>query len=137
MVCLDARKEEVHVPPEHKGNHSLNFILNLNFKKPIEVAEDGICATLSFGGRPFPCVLPMEAIWAAYDPHTGRGQVWGAHAPVEVLEQLGNVAALPKEKKTHTIPTGPPKLVSLPSPKKNKPAPQREGKKRNHLRVIK
>ena len=42
MVCLDARLPEVDVPESHKNNSSLNLIFNLNFKRPVEITEEGV-----------------------------------------------------------------------------------------------
>lgn len=93
MICFDARKKGVFVPPEHRNNHSLNLVFNLNFKRPIDVQEEAIYATLAFGGRPYSCVIPMEAIWSAYDPHSGKGQVWGDSVPRKTIEKLGGIEA--------------------------------------------
>jgi hypothetical protein len=40
-------------------------------------------ATLSFGGRPFFCVLPWESIFAVTSSGTGEGQVWPEDLPTE------------------------------------------------------
>ena len=76
MVCLDARRPEVDVPLEHKKNSALNLVLSLNFRRPIEILDDGIYTTLAFGGRPHKCVIPFEAVWAIHHPETQKGQVW-------------------------------------------------------------
>ena len=143
MVCLDARSKGVSVPPEHKNNHSLNLVLNLNFKRRIEVTEEGVLATLAFGGRPFHCVIPLDAIWAAYDPGSGKGQIWGDSLPPEVMQKLEKEAAqnMRKEKTRKA-----PKLTSvppMPKPGTSKsdtptdPASQKEPRRKGHLRVIK
>jgi stringent starvation protein B len=140
MICLDARSAGVSVPREHKGNHSLNLILSLNFPRPMKIEEEWISATLAFGGRPFACVIPMEAVWAAFHPETGKGQIWSESVPHEVLQKLGSKGVAP----AHTQETGkaPLKLVSVQpkektdAPDSDKPKP-RKGKQKSHLRVIK
>lgn len=137
MVCLDARQQGVSVPREHRNNPSLNLILNLGFRRPIEVQEEVICATLAFSGRPHKCVVPMEAIWAAYDPNSGRGQVWAESAPKEVLDKLEEAAKAPGPK-----PASSPKLVSLPCLKKEadpdaQKKPPKPEKRKSHLRIVK
>ncbi len=119
MICFDARREGVSVPPEHRKNHSLSLILNFGFKRPIDFQAETIYATLAFGGRPYPCVIPMEAIWTAYDPHSGKGQIWGDSVPKEALEKLGKI-------KTQATPS-----------KEDKTPPVKSEKRRGHLRVIK
>ncbi len=129
MVCLDARDESVDVPPEHKDSAALNLILNLNFRRPIEIMEDQINATLSFGGRPYPCLIPFSTVWAIFEPGTKKGQVWEEDLPqdINLLEQLQN----------NTTPSKPPKpkpVAKKSSSPKKFGTPKRD---RSHLRVIK
>jgi len=127
MVCLDARAPGVSVPPQHKTNPKLSLIINLNFKRPIEVTTEYIMASLAFGGRPYECVLPFTAVWAIYEPHTQKGQVWEESMPKDgnLLEQL---LKSPPDQPTDT---------------KKKPGPRKETgelkpkRDRSHLRVIK
>ena len=125
MVCLDARLPEVDVPENQKGNSSLSLIFNLNFRRPFTVDENAISATLAFSGRPHECLIPLEAIWAIYDPDMKNGQVWEESVPTDM-----NLA-------DHTDKLEP-KLKSLKT--SGKPTPQSEAKAkrdRSHLRVIK
>ncbi|MZH15628.1 MAG: hypothetical protein F3742_12815 [Nitrospinae bacterium] len=136
MVCLDARLPEVDVPQNQKSNSSLNLIFNLNFRRPIEVNEDAISATLAFSGRPYKCFLPFEAVWAIYDPNMKNGQVWEESIPpdINLADQIvsGNTDPPPKN------PDPKPKFKSL----KTTVKPGSEGatkspRDRSHLRVIK
>jgi stringent starvation protein B len=88
MLCLDARVQGVRLPPQLAQNPALRLILNLNFPRPIEVTAAGVSANLSFGGRRFACYMPMEAIWAAFNPHTMAGMIWPESAAPEVLADL-------------------------------------------------
>ena len=88
MLCLDARVQGVRLPPQVAQNPALRLILNLNFPHPIEVTAAGVSANLSFGGRRFACYMPMEAIWAAFNPHTMAGMIWPESAAPEVLADL-------------------------------------------------
>jgi stringent starvation protein B len=88
MLCLDARVQGVRLPPQLAQNPALRLILNLNFPHPIEVTAAGVSANLSFGGRRFACYMPMEAIWAAFNPHTMAGMIWPESAAPEVLADL-------------------------------------------------
>ena len=89
MVCLDARHSEVDVPNTHKDNPALSLVLNLNFRRPFDVQETGIFATLAFGGRPHKCVIPFEAVWAIHEPESKKGQVWEASFPKDLKLQVG------------------------------------------------
>jgi len=88
MLCVDSRHEEVRVPQNHRGKADLRLILNLNFRRPIELASDGIRAELLFGGAPFTCWIPYASIWGVYNPNTGEGYLWPAHLPREVRDVL-------------------------------------------------
>ena len=88
MLCLDARHPDARVPPHQAGNPALRLILNRQFPRPIDVSEDGIGVNLSFGGRRFDCYIPMDALWAAFNPHSMEGSLWQESASPEVLESL-------------------------------------------------
>lgn len=88
MLCLDARREGVTVPQEHAQNPTLRLILNLNFPHPIDVTADGIHANLAFGGRRFACYIPIDALWAAFNPQTMQGMMWPDSMPEEVRTEL-------------------------------------------------
>ena len=126
MVCLDSRDPAVDVPESQKNNSSLSLIFNLNFRRPIEITEEGIFATLAFDGRPYPCILPFDAVWAIYGPNMKNGQVWDESIPedMNLTEQV--------------METGNPPLKSVKSSGKPAKEPKTEGKRdRSHLRVIK
>ena len=128
MVCLDARQPDVQVPKMHKSNPMLNLIFNLNFKRPFEVNEDCISATLAFGGRSHKCFIPFTSVWAIYEPRTQKGQVWEASIPedIDLSEQIKpTLAGLPRGK----MPSNRAKTARQPTPKTKRD--------RSHLRVIK
>ena len=142
MLCLDARYEGVAVPREHAQNPSLRLILNLNFPSPIDVTDEGVSVNLSFGGRRFDCYVPMDALWAVFNPENMQGMMWPESMPSEVQEELAaqqdNTAAKPSSKR--------PGLRSAPSRDRSEAAKAETGKKseeqpasrqRGHLRVVK
>jgi stringent starvation protein B len=136
MVCIDARLPEVDVPASHKNNSSLNLIFNLNFRRPLEITEEGIFASLAFNGRPYKCAIPFEAVWAIYDPKMKNGQVWEESIPEDM--NLADQVQLDQPEKPLLKP-----LKSSGKPAKepaNEPAKdtKTKGKRdRSHLRVIK
>ncbi len=128
MVCLDARQPDVQVPKMHKSNAMLNLIFNLSFRRPFDVTEDGISASLSFGGRSHKCVIPFTSVWAIYEPKTQKGQVWEKSIPedIDLSEQVnpalsGDPGNKALSGRTQTGKKIPPKTL----------------KDRSHLRVIK
>ena len=130
MVCLDSRHPEVDVPATHKNNSSLNLVFNLNFRRTIEITEEGIFATLAFNGRPYECTLPFDAVWAIYDPNMKNGQVWEESIPKD-MNLPEQVMETPPEKPLA-------KLKPVESSGKPSKEPKTWGKRdRSHLRVIK
>ena len=132
MVCLDARHPEVDVPSTHKDNPALSLVFNLNFRRPLDVQETGIFATLSFGGRPHKCVIPFEAVWSIHEPESKKGQVWEESFPKDLKLQVGaNV-------KEASLESEPPLMnVKISSKISKKGQSSRSKKDRSHLRVIK
>ena len=132
MVCLDARHSEVDVPNTHKDNPALSLVFNLNFRRPFDVQETGIFATLAFGGRPHKCVIPFEAVWAIHEPESKKGQVWEGSFPKDLKLQVGaNV-------KEASLESEPPLMkVEVQSKISKKGQSTRSKKDRSHLRVIK
>ncbi|OGW17099.1 MAG: hypothetical protein A3K09_03595 [Nitrospinae bacterium RIFCSPLOWO2_12_FULL_47_7] len=130
MLCLDARAPGVSVPPQHKTNPKLSLIINLNFKRPIEVTLEGVTATLAFSGRTHSCVLPFTAVWAIYEPHTMKGQVWEENIPKDA--NLMEQALKQAPEQTTRSSTKTKKSGWLKEPDESKPK-----RDRSHLRVIK
>lgn len=131
MVCLDARHPGVDVPEGHKSDPSLNLILNLNFRRPLDIQKENVFVTLAFQGRPHECVIPFDAIWAIYDPNLKKGQVWEESLPkdINLEEQLVGKEKLKPQRQMPSVKQGGKKDVpgESPPPKKD----------RSHLRVVK
>ena len=123
---------EVDVPNTHKDNPALSLVFNLNFRRPFDVQETGIFATLAFGGRPHKCVIPFEAVWAIHEPESKKGQVWEESFPKDLKLQVGaNV-------KEASLESEPPLMkVEVQSKISKKGQSSRSKKDRSHLRVIK
>ena len=140
MVCLDARHPGVDVPPGHKNNPMLNLVFNLSFRRPFEVQEDAVYATLAFDRRPHQCIIPFEAVWAIYVPGTQAGQVWESSIPEDInLEGHMPAGEFPGFQKGEPAPKAGPEDVK-PAPDKSRPggpAKGKSGRDRSHLRVIK
>jgi stringent starvation protein B len=141
MLCLDARCTGVRVPKAHRQNPRLQLVLNLNFPHPIEVTAQGIAANLAFAGRRFGCYVPMQALWAAFNPQTMQGMMWPDSMPPEVLTEM----AAQQEQEGRKTPSAeiaprpakprvsPGKEASAATDNKDRPAARQRG----HLRVIK
>ena len=91
MVHLDARRPGVSVPAQYEADAHLRLNLSYRYSIPdLEVGADGVEATLSFGGRPFHCVLPWPSIFGITSNGTGDGQVWPEDLPVEVVHTMAD-----------------------------------------------
>ena len=137
MVCLDARFPAVDVPSSHKDNSALSLVFNLNFRRPFDVQEDGIYATLAFGGRPHKCVIPFESVWAIHDPDSKKGQVWEQSFPKDMQLKVEASAEL-----EDTVFNGPSRIKmdkpsAAPLKKSREKKPRLSKKDRSHLTVIK
>ena len=138
-LCLDARHAGVEVPRQHAQNPSLQLILNLNFPHPIHVSEDGISANLSFGGRRHACYIPMDALWAAFNPQNMKGMMWPDSMPPEVRDNLKAAQAQPG-RESEVMPLKArqkPPRVALAPPPQDQPKENAGPRQRGHLRVIK
>lgn len=136
MLCLDARHPDACVPPHQARNPALRLILNRNFPRPIDVSAEGISVNLSFGGQRFDCYVPMDALWAAFNPHTMEGALWQESAAPEVLESLKAQLQVkqPTDPASETTRKTGPQAV----PRANGEAPSATTpRKRGHLRLVK
>ncbi len=88
MIHLDARCDGVSVPSQFEHDPHLRLNLSYRYQIPdLEIGEARVVATLSFGGRPFRCVVPWDAIFAITSSATGDGQVWPEDIPMEVVKE--------------------------------------------------
>jgi stringent starvation protein B len=91
MVHLDARRPGVIVPPQYANDAHLRLNLSYRYSIPdLEVSDERVQATLSFGGRPFRCILPWGAVFGITSHGTGDGQVWPEDLPVEVVHTMAD-----------------------------------------------
>lgn len=88
-VHVDARHEGVRVPVNLRVFDGLP--LNLSYRYAgVDLKLDGdlLCATLTFQGKPFRCVIPWAAVWGITSPDK-HGQVWLEDVPVTFMERIG------------------------------------------------
>ncbi len=127
FVHLDPRRDRVVVPPHFRKQPMLVLEIGLNMRVPIpdlEIDEEAIGCTLSFGGRSYWCRMPWDAVFALVTSEQ-RGMVWPPDVPPEVADRFAPpppAAAKPK-------PAGP-KLVAVPSSDESQggaPTPPEDG----------
>ena len=141
FVHLDPRREKVVVPPQFRKQPMLVLEVGLNMRVPIpdlEIDEEGVGCTLSFGGRPYWCQMPWSAVFALVTSEK-RGMVWPPDVPPEVADRFAPPPAQspkPKAAGPRLVPAEEPQEEDKASnltpirPKKSKelpPAPDADG----------
>jgi stringent starvation protein B len=133
MVHLDARKAGVVVPPQYAQEPHLRLNLSYRYNIPdLEMSDRRLQATLSFGGRPFRCILPWVSIFGITS-HAGEGQVWPEDLPGEVMEGI----ATKKDTKEPHAAQGKPALSCVVSAREHEVKETGEPERpRPHLRLV-
>jgi stringent starvation protein B len=135
MLHLDARQPGVSVPSQHAGDAHLR--LNLSYRYSIrdfEVRDEGVQATLSFGGQAFFCVLPWESVFAVTSSGTGEGQVWPEDLPTEA--ERGFASQKPSEERPRTQLAAVEDEEFEPAPPERPREPAGGPKRGGHLRLV-
>jgi stringent starvation protein B len=127
LVHVDARADSVEVPDQFR--HQARLVLRFGYRlsPPIvdlDVGEQAIRGTLTFGGQPFPCAVPWTALYAVIAESDGQGTVWPEDVPDEILEELGMASGGSNGQAT-------PKVAKAAAPPE-KPAKQRA----SHLKLV-
>lgn len=73
LVALDGRAPGVDLPKHLRDDPQVRLNLSYRFGLPMEIDDEGVRATLTFGGVPYDCVLPWGAIYLAYS-HVSQEQ---------------------------------------------------------------
>ena len=84
FLHLDARREGVKVPENHRTNPQLILRVGYMLTPPInlDLGDEAVTCTLSFNRAPFFCVIPWDAIYAVVGDD-GRAAVWPDDIPPE------------------------------------------------------
>jgi stringent starvation protein B len=146
MVHVDARRPGVVVPPQYAGDAHLRLNLSYRYSIPdLEVGDREVSATLSFGGRPFHCVMPWQSIFGITSQASGDGQVWPEDLPVEVVKTFAERhGQAPREDGMPTPPgstpaSGRPSLLPIEGDLKEEETGEskaQDGAPRRHLRLV-
>jgi stringent starvation protein B len=87
-VHLDARRPGVQLPERLLRDGHVRLDYGYGLTPPIadlDIAEDGIRATLSFNRVPFASFVPWTAVYLIAD-YDGNGAVWQEDIPPDLLE---------------------------------------------------
>jgi stringent starvation protein B len=88
LIHVDSRHDGVDVPPRLRGNPRLILRFGYGLTPPIsdlEVGEEQLTGTLTFGGTPYTCQVPWPAVYAVMVEGEQRGTVWPEDVPEDVL----------------------------------------------------
>lgn len=91
LIHINACSDEVDIPDRLRGNPKLVLRFGYGLSPAItdlEVDDEGVSGTLTFGGIPHHCMLPWPAVYAAVSESDQRGMVWPDDVPPAVLEQM-------------------------------------------------
>lgn len=88
LVHIDARRPGVAVPGNLAGDPRLVLRFGYSLTPAIvdlEIGEEALSGTLTFGGVPHRCVLPWCAVYAVVSEGDQRGMVWPDDVPPEAM----------------------------------------------------
>lgn len=95
MLHVDSRQPEVDVPEHLRGDPHLKLNLSYRFRPcDLEMDDQSLRVTLSFGGQPWSVQVPFSAIFSLTSHATGESLVWLEDVPAEVLANLVDMSAL-------------------------------------------
>ncbi len=113
-IVVDATREDVTLPDHIKGEVSLHLVLNSKMPQIIEVKAKGVRSRFSFGGISSDCIIPMDAIWAAFVPggRMDNGLFWQDAMPALVREKIERVSQAEDDKQNnHDQAAAPPSTI--------------------------
>lgn len=85
LVAVNGRFPGVDRPEHLRGDPQVNLNLSWRFGFPMEVGEWGVRATLTFGGKPYDCALPWQAIFLVVSHVSKERYLFPADVPDELL----------------------------------------------------
>jgi stringent starvation protein B len=134
LVHLDARRDGVRVPAKHAADPQLRLNLSHRFaSRDLSLEGDGVSCTLSFGGSPFLCKLPYQAIYAATSHVTGESVVWREDMPEGLPGPFAEPTPLPRVASSK----GAAAALGSSRPDDEKTPTPTSARARSHLRLIK
>jgi len=129
-LVIDATRDDVEVPPHLKGDPGLCLLLNVRMPQRIDISKAGVESVFSFSGNPFACHVPIDAIWAAYQPTMSleQGLIWQEDIPQEVQKVMASMLSQsePVEVEDNRV---------NPSPSTST-EPAAKGRSKGHLRIV-
>jgi stringent starvation protein B len=139
-IVIDGTADAVDVPAYLKGDPALRLALNVRMRQPIYIRDEGVSSVLSFSGQAHDCFVPLQYIWAAYEPDGDleSGLIWEDAVPEVVRAALLSQTNAQSATATETVVLDD-EANEIPSP--DVAAPKDNGQTRPskvpHLRIVK
>jgi len=132
MLHLDARAANVDVPSQFQDDAHLRLNFSHRFHlDTFEIDENGVVASLSFGGIPHSCNIPWTAVFAMTQQTTGASRVWAMDIPIELVQEVERAVTEGSE----LVPN--PTIEAVEDTTEESTGEEPEGRRVGHLRVIK
>jgi len=95
-IVVNTTGDEVLVPDHLRGDPALRLVLNVRMPQHIKITDDCLESDFTFSGVPFHCVIPMQAIWAAYMPEQQleNGMLWEGDVPETIRAVVSAVRSM-------------------------------------------
>jgi len=142
-IVVDATQESVDVPTFLKGDPALRLVINTRMPQSIHINDDALISDFSFSGQNHHCHIPMQHIWAAYQPEGDieQGLVWEDSVPESIRMVVNAARNIQKTDDSSSESETAPTHIEDNEPKeKNEVKEEKESKpqrKVRHLRIIK
>ncbi len=138
-IVVNTTGDDVIVPEHLRGDPALRLVLNARMPQHIRISAESVESDFTFSGSPFHCVIPMQAIWAAYMPEQQleNGILWEDDVPetirevVKAVHSVRDDISLDDENSSGAIP------AEHATPVDEDDAPSSSGRRVGHLRVVK
>ena len=92
LVHIDARVDAASVPASFSGDARLVLRFGYQLSPAIadlDIDDEGISGTLTFGGKPHRCIVPWTSVYAIVGEDDQRGMVWPEDVPTAALGDFG------------------------------------------------
>jgi len=139
-IVIDGTADAVDVPDYLKGDPALRLALNVRMRQPIYIRDEGVSSVLSFSGQAHDCFVPLQYIWAAYEPDGDleSGLIWEDAVPEVVRAALLSQSNVQPVTATETVVLdNEANEISSPDVASQKDDGQTRPSKVPHLRIVK
>jgi len=144
-IVVNATLDDVRIPEYLHGDPALRLVLNVRMPQQILIRDEALESDFVFSGEPYHCVIPMQAIWAAYVPEhqLENGMLWEDDVPETIRAVVKAVRSMRDEPETRAeienrrSAGGQPKDADTQSDTEQQSCKQGTVRRRGHLRVVK